>query len=335
MEREGEFHDSYDFGARNYDPRIGRFITIDPYSQVFPNISPYSYAQNSPIYFVDEDGKYPKPSELLAKAGIELSPLAAGLIDGAFEGSPFGMVGLAADLTDAKFRADMIDAFSAIATDPIGVIGGMFIEYKDVIERVLSGKATDEDQYLIGNEIGAAVIGSLSGGALSKYLDKFKDFRKSKAAAGATIDASGNVSGKGLSKLKKEINPFDGDRNCVLCAIAFEKKIAEKINEIAKLSGADSKYINTIKKAFPNYVVSYAYGGFKGLSKKLDEVKSNSAIIVGKLRKAQPDYDAHAFNAIKNKDGSWKFIDTQNGIEFSKEHIDKLYGKFDIISDSK
>jgi len=49
---------SYDFGARIYDPRVGRFSSLDPLQEKFPDFSPYIYASNSPISHIDQDGKY-------------------------------------------------------------------------------------------------------------------------------------------------------------------------------------------------------------------------------------------------------------------------------------
>ncbi|MNU99839.1 hypothetical protein D3C71_899870 [compost metagenome] len=48
---------SYDFGARMYDPRIGRWFSRDPLFQYYPDMSEYNYAANNPIYFVDADGR--------------------------------------------------------------------------------------------------------------------------------------------------------------------------------------------------------------------------------------------------------------------------------------
>lgn len=47
---------SYDFGARIYDPRIGRWLSVDPYERLYVPISPYTFALNNPIKLVDADG---------------------------------------------------------------------------------------------------------------------------------------------------------------------------------------------------------------------------------------------------------------------------------------
>jgi RHS repeat-associated protein len=48
---------SYDFGARMYDSRLGRWLSIDSKAGKYPSLSPYSFVANSPILFIDPDGK--------------------------------------------------------------------------------------------------------------------------------------------------------------------------------------------------------------------------------------------------------------------------------------
>jgi len=47
---------SYDFGARIYDPRLGRFLSVDPLSNEFPESSPYLFGNNNPIFNIDIEG---------------------------------------------------------------------------------------------------------------------------------------------------------------------------------------------------------------------------------------------------------------------------------------
>ena len=46
----------YDYGARNYDPALGRWMNMDPMAEKYFGASPYNYVLNSPVNAVDPDG---------------------------------------------------------------------------------------------------------------------------------------------------------------------------------------------------------------------------------------------------------------------------------------
>ena len=51
---------TYDYGARQYNPITARWDRIDPLAEKYYSISPYAYCMNNPIIFVDPDGKEKK-----------------------------------------------------------------------------------------------------------------------------------------------------------------------------------------------------------------------------------------------------------------------------------
>jgi|GEM_PF-6607068 len=59
MEKDPEMKgdgNSYTTEFRQYDPRLGRWLSLDPMMQMFPEMSPYVAFDNNPIYYIDPYG---------------------------------------------------------------------------------------------------------------------------------------------------------------------------------------------------------------------------------------------------------------------------------------
>lgn len=65
-----------DYGFRIYDRRIGRFLSEDPLTKEYPELTPYQFAGNTPIWATDLDGlepNYTSPQQVLYEYGAGVS----------------------------------------------------------------------------------------------------------------------------------------------------------------------------------------------------------------------------------------------------------------------
>jgi RHS repeat-associated protein len=88
---------------RSYDPRLGRWWSVDPKSSYIPFESPYSYAFNSPIAFNDSEGDLPEPMFVhIPIIGwlATLSATEAALLGGMLVVTTYGAIELSSATTD-------------------------------------------------------------------------------------------------------------------------------------------------------------------------------------------------------------------------------------------
>jgi len=69
-EVKGEHGTSYTTFFRQYDPRVGRWLSLDSKDDKFPSISPYVYAMNNPLSLIDEEGDEPNVAQATSLEGF-------------------------------------------------------------------------------------------------------------------------------------------------------------------------------------------------------------------------------------------------------------------------
>ncbi len=75
-----------DYGMRIYDPRLVKFLSVDPLTKTFPFYTPYQFSGNSPIKFIDLDGGEPTaPKEDLINIRLVNSVDKGNLIEGTYD----------------------------------------------------------------------------------------------------------------------------------------------------------------------------------------------------------------------------------------------------------
>jgi murein DD-endopeptidase MepM/ murein hydrolase activator NlpD len=118
----------YDYGARNYDPALGRFTNIDPLIELMRDNSTYSYGFNNPVYFEDFEGLIPIPqivrsSRTSSGFGLRYHPIRKKMIGhgGVDLVSPVG--------SDVKSAA--IGTIAKIGWDPDGYGNYIIVQHID------------------------------------------------------------------------------------------------------------------------------------------------------------------------------------------------------------
>lgn len=146
----------YDYGARNYDPALGRWMNIDPLAEKYYQISPYVYVANNSLLFIDPTGMtIEDPDKVVEKQKNNLNNSIKGLEDFISNGAMSEELGNKligffkdnlAEISDMEKSDQVYNVFKE--NDSTGSI----VYYDKTTDKVMIGVNTD-DYGLVGHEL--------------------------------------------------------------------------------------------------------------------------------------------------------------------------------------
>jgi RHS repeat-associated protein len=185
----------YDYGSRFYDAALSRFMTIDPKTIEFDFQSPYAYAVNNPIFFVDKDGEGPWPKATGIGIGINLRRIGR-TFKYIAEGDSPAKAYAKASYDDLKEGAKQTARYATPIEDVYGAI---------------TGKDFDGQNYNRASASGWAIVGIVPGaklGKLSKLLKLGNAKKFKKLGDVSKLEGAGSES---LKKIVDKVNNIGGD----------------------------------------------------------------------------------------------------------------------------
>jgi RHS repeat-associated protein len=190
-----------DYGMRIYNPAIGKFLSVDPITAEYPWYTPYQYAGNKPIQFIDKDG--------LEEANPEMpGNNFKSAIDNARAGLSMNYH-INKDILSVikQNKLNTLNAFNKMEKD-LGVIKSVnwqekYFEGKSDFERVLTTDPSMQfaAQSILGGGVGKIIFNSNSLAA-GKLGGAFADFTTQQVANNGDFNKYNIVSTLG------ELNPF-------------------------------------------------------------------------------------------------------------------------------
>ncbi len=251
----------YNYRARFYDPRLGRFYAIDPAGQF---ASPYLYAGNNPITYIDSTGQIAWCNifggiggAILIGVGIGITLATAGTlylgVGGTLIGAGFNTLAYSVSVSKEKFK--LKDYGLALAG---GAVEGAIIGVGGAVGGALSGS--------LFKALGGLAIESIAGGLGADANQLISNWSTSGWLSTFAVGALGTFAASGILRLgNKRISKMIKD--------TLEENLKEK-------RGAQLYWRQALKYRLSAGAIGAVTGGIAG-----------AAIEVGKLLFSEDKFD--------------------------------------------
>jgi RHS repeat-associated protein len=217
----------YDYGARFYDPALGRFTTVDPLSEDYFLFSPYGYCAGNPVACRDENGEWINfvigaaigaATDYAVQVVTNVVENGGVITTDAFTNVDYGSIGLSAGAgavgvgiasgfqklatvgklgalaSESATAAKVINGTSNVIGDATSSVAGSMVQNNDV---TVKGVVTD----IAGGAVGRKVSSSITNKAQStqKVLDNQAN-RAQRVASGTSKQSRVNAATTATSK---------------------------------------------------------------------------------------------------------------------------------------
>jgi RHS repeat-associated protein len=235
----------YDYGFRIYDPRICKFLSVDPLAPKYAELTPYQFASNTPIWAIDLDGLEAAYMPFSLKAYKAGSP-GVRLINYKTSGQTGRILTGASNLTFGTIG--LVSSFGAASTGAGSVVGvvGMQLSMAEMgvgLAQLIDGIKNEKTRLPSGD--------NAFGWIASKHLPQYADFINSIGGLAASVLTFETQTDFVWGGLNVAFNDFTKSPN-LFNALA----LYDQINDVLGAVGSGFDLIRAQKGNFENSIIT-------------------------------------------------------------------------------